>query len=126
TQNTMKTVSPKNSVQIIGRLGGDPDIKTFPSTFKKGKDDAPKDGKLARFSVATHEPYRNSEGAWVERTEWHNIVCWDAQAETAERMLQKGSEVLVTGRLHYNTYTKDGITRTTAEIEAAGLIVMDK
>ena len=127
----MKNVSPKNSVQIIGNLGADPEMKTFPATNKGGKNgddpNASGEGKLARLRVASNERYRNAAGEWTDRTEWHSVVCWDGVADQAERMLQKGSEVLITGRLHYNTYVgKDGATRTSAEIEAATLIVLDK
>ena len=55
----------KNKVQLIGNLGGTPEIKNT----ETGK-------KLARFSVATNEVYRNAKGDKVTETQWHNLVAW--------------------------------------------------
>jgi single-strand DNA-binding protein len=55
----------KNKVQLIGNLGNAPEVKTLES----GK-------KMARFSVATSESYRNAKGEKVTETQWHNLVAW--------------------------------------------------
>jgi single-strand DNA-binding protein len=56
--------SLRNSVQLIGRLGKDPEVKTFG------------DKKKAAFSIATSDAYKNAKGEKVEDTQWHNLVIW--------------------------------------------------
>ena len=72
----------RNRVQLIGRLGQDPEVRTLTS----GK-------KLTTFSVATTDSYRNSSGDKVEETQWHNIVAWGKVGEIAGEYLTKGQEV---------------------------------
>jgi len=80
--------SLKNRVQLIGNLGKNPEIKTLES----GK-------KLAKFSIATNENYKNAKGEKVTDTEWHNVVAWNKVAELAEMFLEKGKEVAIEGKL---------------------------
>ena len=88
----MKTV--RNRVQLIGRLGADPEIKEVTN----GR-------KMAKFSIATNEYYFNKEGEKVEETNWHNIVAFGKSAELIEQYQHKGDEVLIDGRLTSNSYT---------------------
>ena len=78
----------KNKVQLIGNLGGKPEVKNTES----GK-------KLAQFSIATSESYRNAKGEKVTETFWHNVVAWGKTAEIAEKLLVKGTEVAIEGKL---------------------------
>ncbi len=78
----------KNRVQLIGHLGMDPEIKTLES----GK-------KLAKFSLATNDHYKNAKGEKIEETEWHNIIAWNKTAELVESFLAKGKEVAIEGKL---------------------------
>ena len=95
-----------NSVRLIGRLGMDPEIRTIG-----------KDKKIARFSIATNETYKDAQGSKVTNTSWHNIVAWNGQATVAEQFLHKGNEVAVEGKLSNRNYTdKDGIKRYITEI----------
>jgi single-strand DNA-binding protein len=87
----MKTL--RNSVQLIGRLGKDPEIRTF----EKGT-------KLATFSIATTDSYKNQKGEKVEDTQWHNIVIWGKLAELAGKYLKKGNEVVIEGKLIHKAY----------------------
>ncbi|MCD6543184.1 MAG: single-stranded DNA-binding protein [Flavobacteriaceae bacterium] len=80
--------SLKNRVQLIGHLGMNPEIKTLDSGTK-----------LAKFSMATNDYYKNAKGEKVEETEWHNIVAWNKTAELAEMFLEKGKEVAIEGKL---------------------------
>ncbi|MEN8125192.1 MAG: single-stranded DNA-binding protein [Bacteroidota bacterium] len=80
--------SLKNRVQLIGHLGMNPEVKTLES----GK-------KLAKFSIATNESYKNAKGEKIEETEWHNIIAWNKTAELAEMFLAKGKEVAIEGKL---------------------------
>ena len=74
----------KNKVQLIGHLGNQPDVRTT----ENGK-------KLARFSVATNEVYRNAKGEKITETQWHNLIAWGKLADIAERYMNKGSEVAI-------------------------------
>ncbi len=96
----------RNKVILVGNLGQDPEIKTLES----GK-------KVANFTLATREEYKNSEGQKVSETTWHNIAAWNGLAELASKFLKKGKEVAVEGRLSYRTYEdKQGITKYFTEI----------
>jgi single-strand DNA-binding protein len=96
----------RNRVMLIGNLGQDPEIKTLES----GK-------KVAHFTIATNDAYKNTDGQKIEETTWHNIVAWNGLAERAARFLKKGREVAVDGRLVYRSYEdKKGVTKYTTEI----------
>ena len=104
----------KNKVQLIGHLGNPPEIKTLDS----GK-------KLARFSVATNESYVNSQGEKIQETQWHNLVAWGKLAEVIEKYLNKGSEVVVEGKLLNRTYTdKEGNKKYITEVEVSELLML--
>ena len=106
--------SLRNSVQLIGRLGKDPEVKTF-GTKKK-----------AAFSIATTDSYKNSKGELIKETQWHNLIAWGKTAGIIEKYLTKGSEVAVEGKLINRNYTdKDGIKRYTTEIEVHELLMLD-
>lgn len=112
----MSTSMMKNRVTLIGNLGQDPEIKTIGS----GR-------KMARFRLATNERYKNSKEEWVEDTQWHSIVAWGKQAESVEKLLRKGSEVMLEGKLTHGEYTdKDGVKRYTTEVDLQGLLLLDK
>ncbi|MBD99317.1 MAG: single-stranded DNA-binding protein [Verrucomicrobia bacterium] len=83
----------RNSVQLIGNLGMDPDVKHL----EKGK-------TVANLSIATTETYKNQEGEKVKDTTWHRLVAWGKTAEIAEKYLKKGSEVAVEGKLVNRSY----------------------
>lgn len=96
----------RNSVQLVGHLGKNPEIKTL----EKGN-------KLARFSIATNESFNSKEGKAVDNTTWHNLVAWGTKAEFAEKHLAKGNEVVVQGRISNRSYKdKEGVTKYISEI----------
>ena len=106
--------SLRNKVQLIGNLGGAPEVKNT----ENGK-------KLARFSVATNEVYRDAKGEKVKQTTWHNLVAWGKLAEIAEKYLNKGSEVAIEGKLISRSYTdKTGIKKYSTEIEINELLML--
>lgn len=108
--------SLKNKVQLIGRLGSNPEVKNLDNG-----------NKLAKMNLATNDVYTNNKGERVEDTEWHNVVAWGKTAEIAEKYLQKGAEVMVEGKLTYRDYTaKDGSKRSITEIVVSSLMLMDK
>jgi single-strand DNA-binding protein len=82
-----------NRVQLIGRLGNDPEVKTLES----GKN-------LTTFSIATSDFYYNDKKEKVEDTQWHNIVAWGKLAEIAGKYLKKGEEVALEGKLVHRSY----------------------
>lgn len=83
-----------NRVMLIGRLGKDPEVRRLETG-----------AAVAKFSLATDESYKDKDGNKVEQTEWHNIVCWRAQAEFAEKYLKKGMLIYVEGKLTHREYT---------------------
>ena len=105
----------KNKVQLIGNLGNAPEIKIL----EDGK-------KVANFSVATNERYRNANGEKVTETTWHNLVAWGKVAEIAEKYLLKGSEVVIEGKIINRNYTdKDGVKKYVSEIQVNELLLLD-
>jgi single-strand DNA-binding protein len=96
----------RNSIRLIGNLGQNPEVKETTN----GK-------KLAKFSIATNESYRDEKGNDVKETMWHNLIVWGKQAETVEKYLKKGSEVAIEGKLSNRNYTdKEGVKRYVTEI----------
>jgi len=103
----------RNKVQLIGNLGNNPEIITLES----GK-------KLAKFSIATNESYKNAQGEKVTDTQWHNVVAWNKTAEIIEKYLEKGNEVAVEGKLTSRSYeTKEGEKRYITEIVCNELLM---
>jgi len=97
-----------NKVILLGNLGKDPEIRTL----ERGD-------KVASFSLATSETYKNKEGQKVEQTEWHNIVMWRGLAEVAEKYLKKGSQIFLEGKIKTRSWDdKEGNKRYTTEIIA--------
>jgi single-strand DNA-binding protein len=104
----------RNKVQLIGNLGNAPEVKTLDD----GK-------KIARFSMATNEIFRDRAGRKETETTWHNVVAWGKIAELAERYLTKGKEIAIEGKLVNRTYNdKDGIKRYVTEIVANELLLI--
>ncbi len=104
-----------NKVQLIGRLGKDPELRYTSNGMA-----------VATFSIATNESFRSGESdEWQERTEWHNIVAWGRQAEVAGEYLSKGGQVYIEGRLQTRSWEgKDGAKRYTTEVVARDLILL--
>ncbi|PIB37855.1 single-stranded DNA-binding protein [Maribacter sp. 4G9] len=106
----------KNKVQLIGNLGQDPEIITMENGTK-----------LAKFSLATTESYKNAKGEKVDDTQWHNIVAWGKTAEIVENYLLKGKQVAVEGKLTHRSYeTKEGEKRYITEIRCNELLMLGK
>jgi single-strand DNA-binding protein len=105
-----------NKVMLIGRLGKDPEVRTFEGGATK-----------AAFPLATSEVYKDKNGQRTENTQWHNIVCWRGLAEIAEKYLRKGANVYVEGKITSRSWDdKDGNKRYTTEIVADNFIMLDK
>ncbi|WP_037318819.1 single-stranded DNA-binding protein [Salegentibacter sp. Hel_I_6] len=106
----------RNKVQLIGNVGREPEIVNLES----GK-------KLAKFSVATNESYKNGNGERITDTQWHNIVAWGKTAELVEKYVNKGKEVGVEGKLTSRSWDdKDGTKRYITEVICNELLLMGK
>lgn len=104
----------RNKVQLIGNLGNNPEIKTLDS----GK-------KLAKFSIATNESYKNAEGEKVTDTQWHNLIAWNKTADIVEKYLEKGKEIAVEGKLTSRSYDdNDGNKKYITEIVVTELLML--
>ena len=104
----------KNHVQLVGRLGADPEVKILDNG-----------SKLARFSIAVQESYTTKNGEKVTDVQWHPVVAWNNLAGIAEKILSKGIQVTVDGRLSKRSYTgADGVKRSVTEITANELFVI--
>ena len=110
------TSSLKNSVRIIGNLGMNPEIKSFGN-----------DQKLAKFSVATTETYKNAKGEKEQVTQWHNVVVWGKLANVVEKYIQKGHMIALEGQLTNRSYMdKAGNKKYITEVKANQIQMLTK
>jgi len=106
----------RNKVQLIGNLGSNPEI----TNLENGK-------KVAKFSIATNENYKNAKGEKITDTQWHNVVAWNKTAEIVEKYLEKGNEVAIEGKLTSRSYeTKEGEKRYITEVVCNELLMLGK
>jgi single-strand DNA-binding protein len=110
-----------NRMTIIGRLGADPEVKSFQNG-----------GRLANLRIATSENWKDKQtGEKKERTEWHSVtVKSDGLVGVVERYLKKGSRVYIEGQLQTRKWQdSNGTDRYTTEIVLSGfggkLIMLD-
>src|SRR5688572_4999713 len=97
-----------NKAIVLGRLGKDPETKTFQNG-----------GKVVNLRVATSESWTNkTTGEKQERTEWHSVAIFnDMIGDVAAKYLRKGSEVYIEGQIETRKYTgQDGQDRYSTEI----------
>ncbi|WP_159021478.1 single-stranded DNA-binding protein [Formosa sp. L2A11] len=106
--------SIKNHVQLIGNIGHDPTI----TNLENGK-------KVARFSLATNEHFKNAKGEKQTETSWHAIVAWGSIVDIVEKYTEKGKEVGITGKLKTRSYTdKDNQTHYITEVVADEILLL--
>ena len=109
-------MSGVNKVILIGNLGKDPEIRYT-------------EGNIARltFTLATTEVYKDKNGNRAEHTEWHYIVMWRQLAQTAEKLLRKGMQVYIEGKLQTRKWTdKEGQSRSVTEIYAENFQLLQR
>ena len=98
----------------MGNVGQEPTI----TNLESGK-------KVARFSIATNEHYKNNKGEKVQSTDWHTVVACGKTAEIIENYVGKGKEIAITGKLRTRTYTTDdGNQRYVTEVEANEILLL--
>ena len=104
----------RNKVQLIGNMGNDPEI----ILLEGGR-------KLAKFSMATNDTYKNSAGEKVTETQWHNIIAWNKTAEIIEKYVQKGKEIMIEGKLTSRSYeNKEGEKKSITEVVCNELLLL--
>ncbi|MFK8046780.1 MAG: single-stranded DNA-binding protein [Crocinitomicaceae bacterium] len=104
----------RNKVQLIGNLGQAPEIISFDNG-----------NKLAKWTMATNETYKNTSGEKVTDTQWHNVVAWGKVAGIIEQYVDKGQEIAVEGKIVNRSYeTKDGEMRYATEIQVSELLLL--
>jgi single-strand DNA-binding protein len=103
-------------VILIGYLGKDPELRYL-------------DGNIARlsFSLATSEIYKDKTGSKAEDVEWHNIVLWRTLAETAEKLLKKGVQIYLEGKIQSRQWTdRTGNKKNITEIIGENFVLLQK
>ncbi len=105
-----------NRVQLIGRLGKDPESRSTPT----GK-------KVAHFSLAVSQRWKSAEGENKESTEWVNVEAWGRLGEVCQQYLHKGSLVFLEGRLKTDKYEdKGGETKYYTKVVALSMQMLDR
>lgn len=103
-----------NKVELIGRVGKDPEIRTTAG-----------DRKVANLSLATSERYKTKEGEIKTNTEWHNLVLWSPLAEIAGKYVRKGTLLRVEGKITTRSYDdKEGQKRYITEIVVRDMLML--
>src|ERR1700760_3286082 len=104
-----------NKVILIGNLGKDPEVKYTPGGMP-----------IARFTLATNERFKDKEGNWQDRTEWHNLVAFQRTAEIAGEYLKKGRTVYIEGSLRTNSWDdkESGQKKYRTEIIVSDLVLL--
>ena len=86
-----------NKIQLIGRLGADPEIKALPNG-----------ATVANLNLATTEKWKDKTGEQKEETTWHSVSFWGKTADNVGKYLSKGALVYIEGRIKTDVYEKDG------------------
>ena len=111
-----------NKVMLIGNVGRDPEVR-----YLDGNASAQGSPKVATFTLATTERYRDRNGELRENTEWHNIAAWRNSADLAEKYIRKGSQIYVEGRLRTRSWTDQaGVKKYTTEIVADNIQLLGR
>ncbi|RLE18180.1 MAG: single-stranded DNA-binding protein [Acidobacteria bacterium] len=103
-----------NKVTLIGRAGTDAEVRYTQNQ-----------SKIVKFSMATNRYWNDRSGVRQEKTEWHNIVCWGYLADRAEKMVTKGSLIMVEGAIEYSNWQdNEGIKHYRTDIRAQTLLML--
>ncbi len=105
-----------NKAVLLGVCGKDPEGKTLSNG-----------NPVANFSLATSVSWKNNNGEWQEKTQWHRVVSYKGVAEFVIKNLSKGSKVMIEGSIEYREWEdQNGNKRNTTEIVASNIIPLDK
>lgn len=103
-----------NRVQLIGRLGRDPETRFIPT----GR-------KVCTFSLAVDRRWKSKEGETREATDWFNVEAWGRLGEICQDYLNKGRLVYIEGRLQTDRYEQEGETRYFTKVIARHMQMLD-
>lgn len=105
-----------NKVILIGHLGKDPEIKYLEGNIAK-----------LNFSLATSEIFKDKNGNKSEHVEWHNLVFWRSLAENGNKILRKGMQIYVEGKLKTREWIdREGIKKNITEIIGETFVLLQK
>lgn len=108
-----------NKVMLIGNVGRDPEVRYL--------DGQAGNAKVATFTLATTERYKDRSGETRETTEWHNIVAWRGLADICEKYVKKGTQVYIEGRIRTRSWDdQSGNKRYTTEIMADNMQLLGR
>ena len=111
-----------NKVILVGNVGRDPEVRYLDGNGQNGQGT-----KVATFTLATSERYRDRNNNLQENTEWHNIVAWRQNADVAEKFVHKGTQLYIEGRLRTRSYTDaQGVKKYTTEIQVDTLQLLGR
>ncbi len=104
-----------NKVILVGHLGKDPEVRYTTTGMA-----------VASFSLATNERFKDKDGQWQDRTEWHNLVAFDRTAEIAKEYVHKGSQIYIEGRLQTRSWDdkNTGEKKYKTEIVISDLVLL--
>ena len=112
-----------NKVMLIGNVGKDPEVRYLDGNSNPNSGST----KVATFTLATTERYRDRNGELRENTEWHNIVAWRNSADVAEKYIRKGTQLYIEGKLRTRSWTdQTGNKRYTTEITVDNLQLLGR
>ena len=105
-----------NNVKLIGHIGATPVLE-----------ESNNNRNYLPFSIATNEGYKDKDGNRVEKTIWHNCVCYGKTAEVYAKLLKKGSHIALEGSLTYNTFEHEkGVKITSTSILVDSILLLGK
>lgn len=104
-----------NKAILIGRVGRDPNNRTLESG-----------AKMADFTMATTEYYKDKNGEKSELTTWHNCVVWGKLADVVIEYVKKGILLSVVGKINNRSYEKDGEKKYVTEVVVSELHMLSK
>lgn len=95
-----------NKIILLGNVGRDPEVRTLEGG-----------NKVASFTLATTDKYKDRNGEIKEATEWHNIVAWNQPATVAEQYVRKGTQLFIEGKVKTRSYqTQQGEKKFVTEV----------
>ena len=107
---------------LIGNVGRDPEVR-----YLEGNNPGAQGRKVATFTLATSERFRDRSGETRENTEWHNIVAWGQPADVCERFVRKGTQLYIEGKLRTRKYTdRQGQEKYTTEVNVDTLQLLGR
>lgn len=105
-----------NKVILLGYVGADPEVRHLEGGTA-----------MAKFRIATSEAYKDKNGQRVEHTEWHSIVAWRGLVEIVEKMIRKGTQVYIEGKLRNRQWEdKTGNKHHVTEIFAESINIIQQ